>query len=51
MMAKWVAKQRCRSGEIHSQVYGCRASDGNSRKLTISTRVLEEPLMDYPGLR
>ena len=51
-MARQVARQFCRLGEVHSLVYGRRASGGNGRKLTASTRVgSESRLMDYPGLR
>ena len=46
-----MAKQFCRLGEVHSLVYGRRASGENGRKLTASTRVgSESRLMDYPGL-
>jgi hypothetical protein len=54
-----MTRQFCRLGEVHSLVYGCRASGENGRKLTASTRVglesrtrvgLESRLMDYLGL-
>ena len=51
MMARQVARHFCRLGEVHSLVYGCRASGENGHKLTASTRVgLESRLTDYPGL-
>ena len=51
MMARQVARQFCRLGEVHSLIYGRRASDENGRKLTASTRVgLESRLTDYLGL-
>ena len=51
MMARQVARQFCRLGEVHSLVYGRRASGENGGKLTASTRVgLESRLMDYLGL-
>ena len=51
MMARQVARQFCRLGEVHSLVYGRRASGKNGRKLTASTRVgSESRLMDYLGL-
>ncbi len=51
MMARQVARQFCRLGEVHSLVYGRRASGENGRKLTASTRVgSESRLMDYLGL-
>ena len=50
MMVRQVARQFCRLGEVHSLVYGRRASGENGRKLTASTRVgPESRLMDYPG--
>ena len=49
-MARQVARQFCRLGEVHSLVYGRRASSENGRKLTTSTRVGSEThLMDYLG--
>ena len=51
MMARQVARQFCRLGEVHSLVYGRRASGENGRKLTASTRVgSKSRLMDYLGL-
>ncbi len=55
MMARQVARQFCRLGEVHSLVYGRRASGKNGgengRKLAASTRVgSESRLMGYPGL-
>ncbi len=55
MMARQVARQFCRLGEVHSLVYGRRTSGKNGgkngRKLTASTRVgSESRLMDYLGL-
>ncbi len=50
MMARQVGRQFCRLGEVHSLVYGRRASGENDRKLTTSTRVgSESRLMDYLG--
>ncbi|MEO7559525.1 MAG: hypothetical protein ABIT23_04610 [Nitrosospira sp.] len=50
MMARQVARQFCWLGEVHSLVYGRRASGENGRKLTASTRVgSESRLMDYLG--
>ena len=50
MMVRQVARQVCRLGEVHSLVYGRRASGGNGRKLTAGARVgLENRLMDYLG--
>jgi hypothetical protein len=50
MMARQVARQFCRLGEVHSLVYGGRASGEDGRKLTVSTRVgLESRLTDYLG--
>ena len=50
-MARQVARQFCRLREVHSLVYGRRASGENGRKLTASTRVgSESRLMDYLGL-
>ena len=44
MMARQVARQFCWLGEVHSLVYGRRASGKNGRKLAASTRVvLGEP--------
>ncbi len=52
MMTRQFARQFCRSGEVHSLIYGRRASSENGRKLTASTRVgSESRLMDYLGLR
>ena len=49
-MARQIARQFCRLGEVHSLVYGRRASGENGRKLTASTRVgSESRLMDYLG--
>ena len=49
-MAKQVARQFCRLGEVHSLVYGRRASGEKGRKLTTSTRVGSESRpMDYLG--
>ena len=51
MMARQVAKQFCRLREVHSLVYGRRASGKNGRKLAASTRVgLKSRLVDYLGL-
>jgi len=51
MMARQVARQFCRLGEVHSRAYGCRASGENGRKLIASTRVgSKSRLMDYLGL-
>ena len=50
MMVRQVARQFCWLGEVHSLVYGRRASGENDRKLTASTRVgSESRLMDYLG--
>ena len=54
MMVWQVARQFCWLGEVHSLVYGRRASGKNGgengRKLTTSTRVGSEiRLMDYLG--
>ena len=50
MMVRQVARQFCRFGEVHSQVYGRRASGENGRKLTASTHVgLKSRLTDYLG--
>ncbi len=54
MMVRQVARQFCWLGEVHSLVYGRRASGKNGgengRKLTASTRVgSESRLMDYLG--
>ncbi|MEO7559909.1 MAG: hypothetical protein ABIT23_06620 [Nitrosospira sp.] len=54
MMARQVARQFCRLGEIHSLVYGRRASGKNGgendRKLTAGARVGSEThLMNYLG--
>jgi hypothetical protein len=47
MMARQVVRQFCRLGEVHSLVYGRRASGENGRKMTASTRVgLESRLTD-----
>ncbi|SCX50151.1 hypothetical protein SAMN05720354_10948 [Nitrosospira sp. Nsp1] len=51
MMARQVARQFCRLREVHSLVYGRRASGENGRKLTASTRVgSQSRLMNYLGL-
>jgi len=52
MMARQVARQFCRLGEeIHSLVYGPRASGENGRKLTASTRAgSKSRLISYLGL-
>jgi hypothetical protein len=51
MIVRQVARQFCRPGEVHSLVYGRRASGENGRKLTASTRVgSQSRLMDYLGL-
>jgi pyruvoyl-dependent arginine decarboxylase (PvlArgDC) len=42
MMVRQVARQFCRLGEVHSLVYGRRASDENGRKLAASTCVASE---------
>ncbi len=39
MMARQFARQFCRLGEVHSLIYGRRASGENGRKLTASTCV------------
>ncbi|BCT66940.1 hypothetical protein NNRS527_00515 [Nitrosospira sp. NRS527] len=54
MMARQVARQFCRLGEVHSLVYGRRAGSRNGgkngRKLTASTRVgSQSRLMDLSG--
>jgi hypothetical protein len=52
MMTRQVARQFCRLGEVHSLVYGRRASGENGRKLTASTRQLwcvEEPPNELSG--
>ena len=50
MMVKQVARQFCRLGEVHSLVYGRRASGENGRKLAARTSVgSESRLMDYLG--
>ena len=50
-MARQVARQFCWLGEVHSLVYGRRASGKNGRKLAASTRVgLKSRLVDYLGL-
>ena len=50
MMARQVAKQFFRLGEVHSLVYGRRTSSKNGGKLTASTRVgSESRLMNYLG--
>ena len=50
MMARPGARQFCRLGEVHSLVYGHRASGENGRKLTAGTRVgSKSRLMDYLG--
>ena len=49
-MARRVARQFCRLGEVHSLVYGRRASGKNGRKLAASTRVgSKSRLMNYLG--
>jgi hypothetical protein len=50
MMARRVARQFCRLGEVHSLVYGRRASGENGRKLTATRVGLESHLTDYLGL-
>ncbi|SCX39569.1 hypothetical protein SAMN05720354_102220 [Nitrosospira sp. Nsp1] len=51
MMARQVARQFCRLREVHSMVYGRRASGENGCKLTASTRVgSQSRLMNYLGL-
>jgi len=51
MMARQVTRQFCRLGEVHSLVYGRRASGENGRKLTAGNRVgSKSRLMDYLGL-
>ncbi len=51
MMARQVARQFCRLGEVHSLIYGRRASGQNGRKPTANTCVgSESRLMDYLGL-
>ena len=51
MMARQIARQFCRLREVHSLVYGHRASGENGRKLTAGTRVgSKSRLMDYLGL-
>ena len=51
MMARQVARQFCRLGEVHSLAYGRRASGENGRKLTASTRIgSKSRLMSYLGL-
>jgi hypothetical protein len=50
MMVRQVASQFCRLAEVHSMIYGRRASGENGRKLTASARVgSESRLMDYLG--
>ena len=49
-MTRQVVRQFCRLGEVHSLVYGRRASGEIGRKLTASIRVgLESRLTDYLG--
>ena len=51
MMTRQVARQFCRLGEVHSLVYGRRASGKYGRKLAASTRVdSKSRLMNYLGL-
>ena len=51
MMARRVAGQFCRLGEVHSLVYGRRAGSENGRRLTANTRVgSQSRLMNYLGL-
>ena len=51
-MARQVARQFCRLGEVHSLVYGRRASGKNGRKLTASTRVgSKSRLTNYHGFK
>ncbi len=51
MMARQVARQFCRLGEVHSLVYGSRGGSENGRRLTASTRVgSQSRLMNYLGL-
>ena len=50
MMARQVARQFCRLGEVHSWPMDAEQSGENGRKLTASTRVgSESRLMDYLG--
>ncbi|MEO6430442.1 MAG: hypothetical protein ABIO50_01645 [Nitrosospira sp.] len=54
MMARQVARQFCRLGEVHSPVYGRRAGSENGgendHQLTASTRVgSQSRLMNYLG--
>jgi hypothetical protein len=50
MMERQVARHFCRLGEVHSPVYGRRASGENGRKQTASTRVGSQGrLMNYLG--
>ena len=50
MMARQVARQFCRLREVHSLVYGRRASGENDRKPTASTRAGSQScLMNYLG--
>ena len=54
MMARQVARQFCRLGEVHSLAYGRRAGSKNGgengRKLTASARVgSQNRLMNYLG--
>ncbi|SCY26485.1 hypothetical protein SAMN05216420_10441 [Nitrosospira sp. Nl5] len=50
LMARQVARQFCRLEEVHSLVYGRRASGENGRKQTVSIRVgSQSRLMDYLG--
>jgi len=50
-MARQVARQFCRLGEVHSTVYGRRAGSKNGRKLTADTRVgSQSPPNELSGL-
>jgi hypothetical protein len=52
MMARQVARQFCGLREVHSLVYGRRASGENGRKLTASTRVgSQSRLIELSGFK
>lgn len=46
-MVRQVARQFCRLREVHSLVYGRRASGENGRKLTVSTGAGSESCLKY----
>ncbi len=50
MKARQIARQFCGLGEVHSLIYGRRASCVNDRKLTASTHAgAARRQMDYLG--